>query len=252
MATKDEISGISIAAPGVINCRRGSFMHGGAVSCLRNVNLKSILQKRIPVPIAIENDANCAALAELKAGCMQNVDNGAVLVIGTGLGCGLILNHEVYHGSHFAAGEAGMMPCRIDQKYDPDHLWTSKVRAHELANIYTDRRHLRRDSVHGKVFFARANRGEPDAVAALHIYCQRIVSGIMSIEYLLDLEKIAIGGGYSSEPILISCLQEELNAAFDSVNPERVIEKPELTLCHFHEDANLYGALCFFQETKRR
>lgn len=250
MATKDEINGIAISAPGRINCRTGYFWHGGAVSCLYHVNLKDKLEKFIPVPITIENDAKCAALAELTAGSMQDVDNGAVIVIGTGLGCGLIINHEVYHGSHFSAGEAGMCPVRLDQKYDPTQSWGVNVRAHALQDIYTDRMHMKRDSTHGKVLFAKVNSGDPDAIAALHEYCARGVSGIMSIQYLLDMEKVAIGGGYSSEPVLVNIMQEEMDEAYASVNPMYACEKPQLTLCHFHEDANLYGALYFHRQAK--
>ena len=63
------------------------------------------LKDNIDVNVTIENDGKCAALAELWCGELSNVENGAVVVLGTGIGGGIIINGKLHKGSHFSAGE---------------------------------------------------------------------------------------------------------------------------------------------------
>ena len=65
----------------------------------------ALLEQQLGVPVTIANDGKCAAAAEAWTGSLAGVDNGLVLVLGTGIGGGIILNGKVYMGSHSAAGE---------------------------------------------------------------------------------------------------------------------------------------------------
>ncbi len=80
---------------------------GGALPFLDQVNLADELQ--LDIPVAIENEGKTAAIAELWLGNLTGIDNGAAVVLGTGIGGVLILNDALHTGSHFQAGELSFM-----------------------------------------------------------------------------------------------------------------------------------------------
>lgn len=239
----DRIEGVAIAAPGRIDSRKGYFYHGGALTYLYHMDLISILQTHIGCPISIENDARCAALAELWKGSMKDVKNGIVIVIGTGVGSALIIDGKLYRGSHFSAGEAGNMVAVMNRPFYTDGTFGRFARSHALLDTYADLRGIPYGEIGGKWFFQRANRGERAAREALREYAVAVTNGILSIQALLDLEKVAIGGGFSSEPLLLDCLKKELNDSYGRIDPHFALECPELVFCEFGNDANLIGAL---------
>ena len=78
---------------------------GGTLTYLHEVNMKQRLSEALHLPVSIENDAKCAALAELWQGSVKNHLNSVVLVIGTGVGGGVIINGALYRGAHLEVGE---------------------------------------------------------------------------------------------------------------------------------------------------
>ena len=196
-------------------------------------------------PITVENDGKCAALAELWRGSMMNVENGIVIAIGTGVGGGVIINHQLYRGSHSSAGEIGNMIAFMKEPFSPDHTWVNLSRSHSLLDMYTDRMGLARDEIGGKWFFQRANRKDPDALAVLREYCTYLTNGILSIQAVLDIERIAIGGGYSKETLFLEYLNQSLEGSYAKIDPHYAVEKPEVVLCTFGNDSNLIGALYY-------
>lgn len=65
--------------------------------------------------------------------------------------------------------------------------------------------------------------------------------GILDVHAIFDCERVAIGGGISSQPLLIECIQHNFDEIFDSVGFG--LPKPEVVPCAFRNDANLIGAL---------
>ncbi|WP_455646760.1 family 1 glycosylhydrolase [Leuconostoc sp.] len=101
-----------MAVPGKVDHHDETIYGGGALQFLDQVNLPAALQ--LAVPVSVENDGKAAALAELWLGNLKNVQNGAAVVLGTGVGGGLILNSQLYAGSHFQAGELSFMVLDTD------------------------------------------------------------------------------------------------------------------------------------------
>ena len=96
-ARKDQVDGMAFSLPGLIDSTKGFMYTGGALShYLFNVNLVEMMQARTGVPVTIENDGKCAALAELWKGSLKGVDIGMVLTVGTGIGGGLVVGGKWY------------------------------------------------------------------------------------------------------------------------------------------------------------
>lgn len=88
--TNNDVNGVAISLPGFINPHSGYSERAGAVTALDNQNLKTLLETRIPLQVEIENDGNCAALAEKISGNAQNCTDFICLTLGTGIGGGFL------------------------------------------------------------------------------------------------------------------------------------------------------------------
>jgi len=117
LMTKD-IKAIGVGSPGpLIN----GIIKNPPNLPFRNFNLKKYLQNKFKKRVVIENDGKCVALAELKLGCKKK--NFIILTLGTGIGGGIIINGDLYHGQG-NAGELGHII--LDNNKDFENLWKEK------------------------------------------------------------------------------------------------------------------------------
>ena len=107
--------GDSIAVKGIgIGAPNGNYKSGG-IEFAPNlkwahgkvVRLVDLLQKRYPMPIAVTNDANAAAIGEMIYGGAQGIKDFILITLGTGLGSGIVVNGELVYGNDGFAGEVG-------------------------------------------------------------------------------------------------------------------------------------------------
>ncbi len=103
--------------------------------------LKERLEERLKLKVVMEDDANCAALAEKAFGSGRDCDNFAAVTIGTGIGCGLILNGGLYSGANGWAGELGHIPvkkngppCGCGQKGCLQTLFSGRALLHQAKH----------------------------------------------------------------------------------------------------------------------
>ncbi|EFR95576.1 ROK family protein, partial [Listeria ivanovii FSL F6-596] len=109
LAENTDVNGIAISAPGYVNPKTGLITMGGAIRRFDHFNLKVWLETETNLPVSIENDANCALLAEKWLGKGADLDDFLCLTIGTGIGGGIYSNGALVRGGRFRAGEFGYM-----------------------------------------------------------------------------------------------------------------------------------------------
>jgi predicted NBD/HSP70 family sugar kinase len=97
---------ISLAVPGIMDVEKGINIFSPPFSW-RDVQFKEILEKRIGIPVYVDNDDRLAALGEKGFGVGRDVDNLIYIDVESGVGSGIILGGEIYRGTHNAAGEIG-------------------------------------------------------------------------------------------------------------------------------------------------
>lgn len=103
-----DVASVGVGVPGTVDIRAGSI----AYTCnlpLRDVPLRKLFHKYLNIPLYIENDANCAALAEFHVGAGRESKRFVTITLGTGVGAGIIHNGKIYHGANGMAGEVGHM-----------------------------------------------------------------------------------------------------------------------------------------------
>lgn len=95
---KNRIEGIAISMPGMLDNRNGYCVTAGYLAYLAGSTVGTELSQRYGIPVSVENDGKCAALAEFWRGSLKGCTNGAVVVIGTGVAGGIILNGKLFRG----------------------------------------------------------------------------------------------------------------------------------------------------------
>ena len=253
-----QYAGAAVSMPGRIDTKNGIAHTGGSFTFIHDTPFAAGLQERLHVPVVLANDGKCAANAELRAGALSDVDNGCVIVLGTGTGGGIVVNGRVWMGHTFAAGELSLLPASLE---DVSHgitghsdetigrMWAHHMSATGLLWRYAVRKGLPHfhHGVDGFAFFKAYDAGEAEAVEALADFARIAAAGIYAVQSVLDLQRYAIGGGISARPEVTEAIRTALDAQFTAV-PFTPFGKPEVVRCRFGNDANLIGALHFLLE----
>ena len=245
---KENMDGIAISAPGHINARTGYFYTGGALVFLNETDFGRMVEERMHCPVSVINDAKAAAAAEVWKGAMQGVKTGLVLVLGTGIGGAIVLDGKVYRGCSDAAGEVSMIASDWIKPYRKGHVWAVSEAASSLVKRYAAAAGMDPAACNGRLIFARAVEKEETALRVLHEFCADFTSGLFSLQSILDMEKTAVGGGISAQPLLFEIMQEEIDKAYAPFKGKVPFQKPIVVPCRFGNDANLIGALYHFFE----
>ncbi len=103
-----DVVGVGMGAPGPLDRQRGVVLTTPNLGW-RNFPLRDRVAAAVGLPTALENDANCAIFGEWWQGAAKGARHVIGLTIGTGIGGGIVLNGDIYHGTSDIAGEFGHM-----------------------------------------------------------------------------------------------------------------------------------------------
>lgn len=226
---QDKILGVGISIPGIVISDENRLVISHVLN-LKDVDL-CFLSKHIPFPVCFENDAVCAAMAELKY--MHH--NMVYLSLSNSVGGAVFLNEEIYYGDHFRSAEFGHMVIEPDgrQCYCGKH---GCMDAYCSAQILSD--HAGGDL---DAFFEKLRTGEDGALSLWHEYLKHLGIAISNLRLIFDCD-IILGGyvGSHIEPylaLLWDYMQELLLFSDDS---------SFLRLCRFKHSAAGVGIAMHF------
>ena len=187
------IKGIGIGAAGFVD-RKGKWISSPNIPSVRNMPLKSILEKRFRKKVVLNNDANCFALEEALAG--EGKGRGIVfgLILGTGTGGGIVIDSSIIKGADFIAGEVGHMPY-LDRTFE-DYC------SGRFIKKAARKRGLR--STHPADVADLAEKGNRKAAAVYNEFGKHVGMLACSIIGMLNPDVIVLGGGVSRSYNLFS------------------------------------------------
>lgn len=251
----DGMSGIAISMPGMIDTRAGVARSAGHVTYLVGFPMRKALEERYGLPCTVANDGNCAVMAEHWRGSLEGCENAAVVGLGTAVAGGLVLGGRLYEGSTFCAGELSHVACDWHGAWsESGAYWGHVGGVGGLCRAVAARTGEDPSALDGRIVFDRANAGDEDALAGLRAYCDYTAVQLQNLETLLDLERIAIGGGISRQPLLVEGLKDavgRLEAACPMRRHNPTIPVPTIVACRFFNEANLIGALKLHLDANR-
>jgi predicted NBD/HSP70 family sugar kinase len=232
---RTHLRGIGVAVPGLVNAEAGVVLTAGNLDDWSRVPLRDLLETQLHIPVAIEHDANAAALGERWRGAARNLEYFAFVALGTGIGVGIILGGQLYHGAHHAAGELG------DLVVGREFLGQERGGQGNLAQLIGGKTLRRRaKQVTGDDLSAAEVISEADNDAELAAMADEVddylAMAIIAIAALLDPEAIIVGGGTAE-------------AGEDLLDPvrERVAREvpalPIIIASALGSEAQLYGAV---------
>ncbi len=238
---KGDVDGVAISAAGIIDSEAGFMYTGGSLKCIENFNIVDYLESRFHVPVTVENDAKCAALAEVWKGALKDCKDGVVMVCGTGIGGAIVHDRKVLRGIHHMAGEFSFILTDAGAKLGTQQMFAERSGVKNLMKITSKHTDIPEEDLNGEKVFAMANEGDERAIESIREYVYRLAIQINNFQFIIDPEKIAVGGGISVQPLFLQLLKEELekiNAIYDGTIPLPIVE-----VCKFFNDANLIGAV---------
>lgn len=103
------IAAIGLAVPGTLDIPNGIWMEPANLPLWRNIPIRQLIADQFEKPVTLKNDANAAAFGEFWAGAGQGAHSLALWTLGTGVGCGLIVNGQLVEGAHSHGGECGFL-----------------------------------------------------------------------------------------------------------------------------------------------
>ena len=240
MKEKYEIEGLAISSPGAVDSITGIVGGASAVPCIHGPNWREEVRNRLGLEIGIENDANCAALAEAFSGSAKNVDEMMFLVCGTGIGGAIVKNGKIHHGKHLHGGEFGYM---LMEERD-GRFYNFSECASTMSFVRKVRAHYNDDSWDGVKVFEEATKGNEVCKDAIERFYKNLAIGIFNLQYVYDPEMILLGGAISEREDIVEKLNEKLDEILKIVEIAKV--KPNIVTCTHKKDANLVGAVANF------
>jgi predicted NBD/HSP70 family sugar kinase len=201
-------------APLAIGCGVAGVVHEGRLTlcdglpCLVGQNLLALLESAAGAPAALENDARCFTLAEWRHGAARGARLVCGLTLGTGVGCGVLLDGKPYRGARSQAGEPWRMRLR-GESLEWFVSGAGVVRGYRAAGG-PDSADLDAPGVH-----ARARAGDPAAIAAWLAFGDDLALLVEAVLALLDPDRIVVGGSLASaadlyRPALVARLEDDV------------------------------------------
>ena len=249
---RDETEGIAMSMPGPVDVKSGIIEHCSAMKYRHDREVGRLLKERCEKKIVFENDGKAAAIAEHRHGALKGCRNAAVFLIGTGIGGGLIIDGKIVRGIHNTAGEFSFINTEASSYADFSKILGNSCSTTFLLDTYQKKRNSL-DRIGGREFFRRLT-DDPIAQLALNELCTNIAVQINNLYWLLDLEKVAIGGGISRQLVLIERIREKSkDVAENSMTGKLGMPMQfEIVPCRFGNDANLIGAFETYLEMTDR
>ncbi|MCK0470158.1 ROK family protein [Halalkalibacter sp. APA_J-10(15)] len=235
------VRGIAISSPGTVY-PDGKVGGSSAIPFIHDGNLKEKVERTLGLPVSIENDANCAALAEVWKGAAQEYNDAACIILGTGIGGAIIKDRQLHKGRHLLGGEIGYTLMSINPETKSLSQCSLVASTGAMIRSYAKKRKVPIDHLSGEWVFKQAEDGDHIARDVIETFYFTLATMVYNIHYIYNPDVILIGGAISERPDLLDGVRKALATIFVELNDlEHIL--PEVNVCHFRNHANLLGAL---------
>jgi glucokinase len=182
-----------IGVPGELDATRRVLVRANHFPGWSNVAIADRLAEHLGVLVVLENDANCAAWCEFRAGVGQGARSLACFTLGTGVGGGVVIDGELWTGASGAAGAFGHIAvdpngpvCRCGQHGCVEQYASATA----VATRYG--RGSARDA------FDAASRGDADAIAVIDWACDGLAAGVANVIHIVQPDVVVLSGGMAT------------------------------------------------------
>ncbi len=258
-----QLHGISVAAAGAIDVRRGLVTASPNLPGWCDIPLRGIIREKYGISTWLLNDASAAALGEYRFGAGRGANNLIYITVSTGIGGGIIINGELYCGSQGSAGEVGHMTidvngprCNCGSVGCWEALASGTAVAREAvrrigcgeASCLTEIVEGRLEDITAEEVGDAARRGDPLALDVIAKAATYLGMGMVNLVNIFNPEMIIVGGGMAK-------LGDLLLAPAREIVQERAFPLPaqavRIVPAGLGSDAGVLGAAAFAFQQER-
>lgn len=255
-----EIETIGIGYPGVVN-KAGQVLVSPNVPEFVGFNIKENLENILNRNIAVDNDANVAALAEHTIGNGIGLQNFVYITLGTGVGGALVLNGEVYKGANSGAGEIGHLILNPYDDLNENMPYRTGVLEEYLGKdaIIRTAKNLSRKFEKSPIVINSlfdvasisnyADEGDKLSIETMKLTGYYLGLGIISVANLLDISDFILGGGISNSSVIF--YESALETAKRRVLPQ-LADRLSIRKAKYSEKAGIVGSAILGYRTQKK
>ncbi|MGN6780767.1 MAG: ROK family glucokinase [Marmoricola sp.] len=207
-----EVGAVGVAAAGFVDRQRSTVLFAPNLAW-RDEPLRADLERRVSLPVVIENDANAAAWGEFRFGAGAEVEDLLMITVGTGIGGGIVIDGKLLRGGFGIGAEVGHLRVVPDgqlcgcgnhgcwEQYGSGSALVRSARAEAAASLLAapllERAGGDPAGIEGPMISALAAAGDPFAVTQIEALAGWLGAGLASLAAVLDPTLVVVGGGVS-------------------------------------------------------
>ncbi len=208
-------SHVMVGVPGAVDPRTGRISLTPNIAGLEDFDFLGFLRERFGPHVAIENDVNLAMVGEQAHGCARECRSAAFLALGTGVGLGLLIDDRIFRGARGTAGEIADLPIGHDPT--SPSLPANNAFELEVGSLAIVDRYRRQGGTAASTvrdIFNLLEAGDAVAASVLDTTARWVALAVVTLQSLLDLELIVLGGSIGVRPELYERVQRALPSLF--------------------------------------
>lgn len=242
LAAYDSVCGICISTAGMVDCGAGTISYASSlIPDYTGTPVRRLMEDAFGLPCEVENDVNCAGLAEYHCGAARHASSCLCLTVGTGIGGAFLQNGTILRGFSGSGCEVGYM--RL-----PGGEFQELASATALVRYASSKKAVPPSSLSGKKIFELAKGGDADCMEAIDRMASFLGMGIANLCYVLNPEIVVLGGGIMVQK---DVLYGKIKASLDSCLLPSIARYTTLTFAQNQNRAGMLGAYYHFRTRKK-
>ncbi|MGN0805294.1 MAG: ROK family protein [Candidatus Coproplasma sp.] len=260
---KDQIGGIGIGSPGIIDSEKG-IVESWSNFGWEKVKLAKLVSEKVGLPVYVLNDANAATYGEYTYGSAKKYNSAVMLTIGTGVGGGIVFDGKLLEGNSGAGAELGHEVIRFGGEkctcgrrgcLEAYASATALIRqAKKAMALHTDSLLWQLcnqdiDAVDGKIIFETFASDDKTAKSVVNKYLTYLSEGVINYVNIFRPEAVIIGGGISAQgEVITKPIQRKVNRYMLGGKNSPAVKVVAATLGN---DAGIFGAAAFAENKNK-
>ncbi len=201
---KGEFDAIGISTAGQVDSESGKILYANDnFPGYMDIELVETLKEKYSVPVAIDNDVNCAAVAEANFGAGTGCDNFLILTYGTGIGGGFFIDGKLYSGADFSAGEVGYIITHAGGRSCAIGIKGCYEAYASTSALVSDVKEKTGMELNGRQIFSADNFSNPVIKDVIDNWIDEIVTGLIGLIFSYNPSLIILGGGIMNEKYIV-------------------------------------------------
>ncbi len=256
----ETFGGVGLGCPGTVDDESGEVVCAFNLGLI-HYDLRGAIRQRTGYSIRLGNDANVAALAEASVGVGRGAHSTVVITLGTGVGCGVVLEGKMLTGWTGAASELGHMviaedgaPCTCGRRgcFEAYSSATALIRMTKdaMAQYPDSAMHAvaqENGAIDGRTAFTAKERGDAPAAEVVRRYVKYLAAGVTNVINIFFPEVIAFSGGIANQgEALLEPLREEVSR--QEFGSRYVKRHTKLVRCELGYQSGIIGAALLAKE----